>query len=404
MKKLAFTLAFLLLSTPCFAAARFLVPSAGACNGTWTDTDCWSTTSGGAGGSAAPGASDDVTFDTNSGSQNMSLNGATRSVLSLTMLSGYTGTLQLTNQILLISTAGSFTMVAGASVTSTGITGFVSCAGTCSLTAAGQSFPGSISTSSSSTVTFADAWVIAGDFNNSASTPSVNCTGGSVSFAGSVNFSAMTTTNATGTCTFIFTGTGSLTAASLTTGTLQFGITINTAGTFTWPNTTLRFAGSKTLTYTAGTIVVGSGTQQFAGAFTVATTGTPTLFSTYSVTSGNQTVTGSFNCATYSQTLGSASTTHTWTNGITVGVTSSLIITGQATGVGQGHFLITASAGTVNLNYTGSTVALAYADFTNVVASGTALKTYQGTLSGTTTGISQITSIGSGSGGGLIGG
>jgi hypothetical protein len=59
---------------------------------------------------------------------------------------------------------------------------------------------------------------------------------------------------------------------------------------------------------------------------------------------------------------------------------------------------LAASAGTVNLNFSGSTVALVYANFTNVVASGAALQTYQGTLSGTTTGITQTTTIPTGSG------
>lgn len=64
MKNIIFTLLFILLANPAFAAARFWVGG----TGTWdaTTTTNWAATSGGTGGQSVPGTSDTVTFDANS--------------------------------------------------------------------------------------------------------------------------------------------------------------------------------------------------------------------------------------------------------------------------------------------------------------------------------------------------
>jgi len=76
-------------------AARFFVN--GGVDNLWTTIGNWSTTSGGAGGSSAPGGSDDVTFDTNS--PNCTIPGtAARSALSITA-TNYTNQLTMSSAV-----------------------------------------------------------------------------------------------------------------------------------------------------------------------------------------------------------------------------------------------------------------------------------------------------------------
>lgn len=106
-------------------------------SGTWTDTDNWSATSGGASGETAPVSTDDVFLDANSGAGTITpTNGGSTKALDCT---GFTGTLS----VLAHSFFGSFKLVAGMTFSSTSTVTF---AGTSSftITSAGKTFGGTV--------------------------------------------------------------------------------------------------------------------------------------------------------------------------------------------------------------------------------------------------------------------
>lgn len=102
-------------------ASRFWVGSTGSWDG--VDTTHWSATSGGAGGASAPGASDDVTFDANSGGGTVTVT-ATQSVNSWTS-GAHTGTINGNGQTITVAGLMSITGTATRSVNLT------NCAITC---------------------------------------------------------------------------------------------------------------------------------------------------------------------------------------------------------------------------------------------------------------------------------
>lgn len=95
---------------------------------TWDATagSKWSTTSGGAGGSAVPSASDDVFFDANSGAVTITTSGS-RVCRSLTA-TGFTGTLAHNGALITIGDAsgGALTLVSGMTLSGSGTWTFVS--------------------------------------------------------------------------------------------------------------------------------------------------------------------------------------------------------------------------------------------------------------------------------------
>lgn len=79
----------------------------------WSDSTYWSATSGGTGGASVPGSSDNVIFDGN-GLGNCNTNGS-RTVVNLTLSSGYTGALKVFfNQYILAT--GSISVASGATI------------------------------------------------------------------------------------------------------------------------------------------------------------------------------------------------------------------------------------------------------------------------------------------------
>jgi len=70
---------------------RYWVSGAVGCDGSWNDTDCWSYTSGGAGGATLPDSTSTVYFDTG-GTGNCAVD-ASFDVLNLYVQPGYTGTI-----------------------------------------------------------------------------------------------------------------------------------------------------------------------------------------------------------------------------------------------------------------------------------------------------------------------
>lgn len=390
MKKLLAIVVFLLCAGPVAAADRYLVVA--SCDGTWTDTDCWSASSGGAGGETAPGSSDAVIFDTNSGNTSMSLNSSNRAAASLT-ISNYTGTLAFGSNTLTVS--GNVTLGTGMTFTGTGAL-IINAAST--MTSNGITVPGGLTLASAVTYTLADNWAVTG-----------TCTLGVTGSTTTINDNTLTcnsslalgvsTGNVLGTTTIVMGGTGSITASILTTGTLRNNFTINSSGTVTCA-TTIRYQ-TGTLTYTAGTVSAASCTLVLPAAATITVNASGLTIGTVSITAGNQTFNGTngFTMGTLSQLVAGGS--HTFKESLTYTITSSLRITATSA---SPTTIASASAMTAfNLNVVGATVALAYVTATDITSS-TPVYVYTGSLTRTTNWTSGSV-IGSGSGGGgIIGG
>ncbi len=96
------------------AATRYWVGGAGGCDGTFDDSDCWSTSAGGAGGASVPGSIDVAQF-TSDDTTSCTID-STTTISSLITNSGYTGAIDFDNAGITInsnltvnSTTASFT-------------------------------------------------------------------------------------------------------------------------------------------------------------------------------------------------------------------------------------------------------------------------------------------------------
>ncbi len=352
-------------------AARFLV---GGGNGNWTSTTNWSATDGGSSGASAPVSTDDVTFNANSGATNITLDTSIRSCQSLTVTSGYTGTMTFTFG-LNIGTGG---VSLGANMNFSG-TGALILNATQTATSNGKTLGVPLQLNLGAfTFTLADAWTVSSLIlaQTSAAT-TVN--GNSISVTGSITMPALTTGNVAGTTNLVMTGTGGLSMnASATTGTLRSNLEINTAGTVTLSGT-FNYQGG-ILKKTAGTFTTTGATLVLAAAATITANAALTI-DTLSIIGGNATFNGStgitFN--TFKQeTVGG---THTFqsTNTYSVG---TLIVT--ATQASHCAFVASTGSSAALLNLTG-TSAIAHVNATDINSSGgLPIYVYSGTLLRTT--------------------
>lgn len=395
MKQLVL-ITLLLLPTTASALSRYLV--APSCDGGWADTDCWSLTDGGVGGVSAPTSADDVFFTSMSGNQNIGLNTVNRAALSLTVSGTYAGTLTCGSNSLTVS--GNVTLIT--SLNQSCASGSLVVNATSTIDTNGEVWSGLMQLGGSgATITLSEDIAVTGLLTlGSSGTTTIN--GFAVNMSGGLTTSGVATI-ITGTTVMTFVAAGGWNSAH-TTGSLRSPVTYNCSCTVTLINGgTIRYRDG-TLTHTAGTIVSTNNTfvQAAAGASYVSNVSNAGMnFGTFSNLGGNATFSGNFGVtiAAFSDLLGGA--TYTFQSGKTYTISSSLIHT--ATSASHGVFV--ASATTANLCYQGSTIALVYVNFTNVLASCTVLQTYQGTLSGTTTGVTSTTTIPTGSGGGgIIGG
>lgn len=277
-------------------AARFWVT--GGVDNNWSTIGNWSTTSGGAGGSAVPLATDDVTFD-GLGNSACTLNTTFRVCLSLTVATGYTNTITFTNQLRVsgsITIANSAHTMAGAGPLQ------MKAAGTWTTNGKTIAVPVEIGATTTFTCTLADALTCSGALTLTNTTSTIfagaflitadSCTvSGSQTITivndvqvtnlttiadanvinGAFNWKTggLTTTGAlTGTTTIVFNGTGTWTGAA---GACSNPVTINTAGTLTLSGTILYLAG--TITYTAGTVSAGASILSIGSSCTLTTTG-----------------------------------------------------------------------------------------------------------------------------------
>jgi len=115
----------------------------------------WSTTSGGAGGSAIPTSSDDVFFDAASGASTVTIASGNTGAKSITC-TGFTGTLTGSTAI---TVSGSILLVSGMTFS---YTGTLTVAGTGTITSAGKTFSSTTVSGSGITVTLADAFTCSG--------------------------------------------------------------------------------------------------------------------------------------------------------------------------------------------------------------------------------------------------
>jgi hypothetical protein len=221
----------------------------GGVDNNWGSTSNWSTTSGGAGGSAVPLATDDVFFDANS--PNCTVNTTARVALRLNF-TGYTNTITMTQNI---TVSGNVTLGASMGIAGAG-TLLVNAAAT--LTSNGVTWPNALTISGAFTRTLADNWVVAGTVTFTLSTSSQVLNGFQMECQGSLTITGSSSANLSGTTNFLITGTGTLT--STPPGGLRNNLTINSSGTVTFANGNFLYSVG-TLTYTAGTISMGAATS-----------------------------------------------------------------------------------------------------------------------------------------------
>ncbi len=241
-------------------AARFWI--GGGTNTNWNASPStnWAATSGGAVRVAAPGVTDDVTFDGAGANGNTaSVVSAANSCLSLTFTGGYTNTITI-NTAVVLTVAGNFTDNTAHTWVVSG-TGSMAISAASTIASGGKTFPGPVSFSGSNTKTLNGNWTITGTLTCATTTTTINKTASEV-----LSCAGWTLTGATaGTISITLTGgTWSGAGANTVTG------TITLAGTITVQTVSINGA---TLNYSSGTITTTGGTLQLTGSNTLSTNG-----------------------------------------------------------------------------------------------------------------------------------
>jgi len=367
-------------------AARFLIAGG---NGNWTSTTNWSATSGGASGASAPTSADDVTFDVNSGSQNLTIDTSSRTCKTLIITADYTGTLVMTNGL---TVAGSVTLGANMGISGSGALTVTAAA---TLTSNGKTWPNALILQNNVTYTLADNWTALGSVTLGATANTTTINGFTLYASGSLTIRSTSGTNG-GTTQIVMNGTGTFSVPN--SGTQTLNVEINTAGTITL-GTDIRRTGG-VLKYTAGTVVSTGSTLTLGGSSTVTCNASGMSFGTISVTAGNQTFNGTHGFTVGNFSMLVAGLGCNFTAGNTYNITSSFIVT--ATQISKALLYSSLAFSEFYLNYSGSTQALVYCNATDVNSSGgSPIYVYSGTPTRTTN-WTNLTQIGSGSGSGGI--
>ncbi len=228
-------------------ASRFWVGGGATANWNATSNTNWSATSGGSNNATVPGSSDDVTF--NSSGNSSSTISAIITILSFTVVSGYTSTITH-NAVLTV--AGSVTLVTGYTIAgSSNMT--ISAAST--ITTNTKVWPNGMLFSGANTKTLGDNLSITGLLTISTSSNTV-ITSNILTVAGGLNLAS----SISGTVAFVLTG-GTLSSSQGFSAT-SFTITgtVNISGSPTFSNTTLDVSGVTALTQTAGQTITWGGT------------------------------------------------------------------------------------------------------------------------------------------------
>lgn len=206
----------------------------GGVNNLWGDTSNWSTTDGGAGGASVPTVADDVFFTSLSPNCTVSTSNRVCKTINYT---GYTNTITLTTSVAI---SGDITLsptmtVAGAGNHNMNATG--------TLTSNGKVWNALFNFTGSGTFTLADDFYVTGTLTIAATG---TLTGNTIYVGGNLVLSSTLTGYSTN---LVLNGNSTISGA----GTFRNNLTINTAGTVTFPTTFAYNAGI--FTYTAGTVV-----------------------------------------------------------------------------------------------------------------------------------------------------
>lgn len=201
----------------------------GGSNNNWSDTGNWSTTSGGAGGSSVPTSSDAVHLDGNS--PNCVVNASGRVCQSLDC-TGYTNTLTMTFNI---TSSGSVTLSSAMTIAGSGA---LAVNGTSTLTSNGKTWPNNLTHSTNATYTYADDWVVGGNYSL---TVSMTLNGSKVSVLG--NFSWLGMSMGTGTLIIEMVGSGTKTITGPSGGSFNNPLHLNnSAGDFEFTTHRMSFS------------------------------------------------------------------------------------------------------------------------------------------------------------------
>ena len=330
-------------------ASRFWVGG----TATWDATagTKWSTTDGGAGGSAVPTSSDDVFFTATSGAVTITL-GATATAKTFTC-TGFTGIFAMSTFQFTLS--GDIVLVNTMTLSGTSTVGF-SMETSCNVTTGGLTIPVVFSFGTGLTFTLLDAFNTTSNVRHGATTFNTS----NINLLDNSNFlNVVNNTTSLGTSLINITGNNVSIGAnttSINSGIAQ-SITINSPGNVTFRRDSnsgggaFGFGGTKTFTYTAGTLVyncayfrsVLTGTYTFnmtgqsipglnlAIATTINLSSALNITGTFTLLNANTTITGvgSLTCNILSLTTSlTANRSLTLQSSSVYNVTNSFIITG----------------------------------------------------------------------------
>lgn len=383
MRKLL-TIIFLFISISANCLTRYWVGGGASTNWNATGNTNWSATSGGANNASVPGSGDDVIFDANSNG-GASVISATITVLSFTIVSGYTQT--ITHNAAL-TVAGNVTFATGYTIAGTSAL-VISAAST--ITSGGKTWPNAVTFSNNNTKTLVGNWTISGSLTNTGTTVLNWTTNETLSAAGiTVSAGAIS-----GTAGIILTG-GTWSGGQAIQNSLTIAGNVTISGSIVYNTGTLTYS-SGTVTATGSTLTIGASTTlNTAGIIwnniTLSATETITINSLLTVTGTlqinqvNITFAGSsgFTCATLSCIGTAAANTTTLVNGVTYTITTAF--TCNQARLGQAMlFTSDHAANRANIILNQGAICNVLASFTRIDAgAGRSINTFNGTVTSCT--------------------
>lgn len=246
----------------------------GTTSTSFNNVNNWSSTSGGAVGSSIPTTTDDATWD--GGGNNPCVVNINRTVISITVTTGFTSSMSINNSITLLATAAITLSNTMSALTGLGTIG-INVNGSASLTTNGKSIDCTFR-NSVGTLTVNDDVTFNGSYTNSGFN-GYTTNGNNFYFYGAVNCNGV---GAVGTTNFYLKNGSSI------GGTVRFGNPIYIDGNATL-NSTLKLGGG-TLTYVSGTPTISTVTINASQTLDLSGTTIPTLILSH-VTALNFTVT-----------------------------------------------------------------------------------------------------------------
>lgn len=307
-------------------ANRFFVTGG---TGVFSDTNSWSTTTGGSGGASVPTSVDNAFLDANSPNCNVTSLG---SCLAFNC-TGYVNTFTMQSGMQI---SGAVTLSAAMTFAATSSAFVFQVAGTASITTNGKAIPCTLrfGGTGGTTHTLLDDIACANYLQELNNNGSLTINGFNINISGSLTVgSSFTALTISGTTVFNLVGTGtwSHSSSSIITNNLN----INTAGTITISGTVNYRAG--TLAYIAGTMVVTSSSLNITGSSitTVLNISGMTL-NNFGIVSSTSTITLSSDVNVGGNfTIGASANIHT-VNGFAINVSGNLVNNHDGSGYSTG--------------------------------------------------------------------